>query len=272
MDAVTQRRQKHMTERSSEQKGEQTVRDRLNEICLERDLRVSTRLQYIRVLNQLGILDEPLSAVTQELVTERLWRIENGNTRRGSAICCRSVLGYRLKIGKSIPRRYDLPDEDTLRLALMTSPFEVQALAMMYCALRLGEACALTCRDLSGDRLRIDKQVQCLRETGHPTITRVAPTKTAAADVIVPHWLVPRIETLTATVRPDPVRESLRRAGKRVGISLNPHQLRAWCITEMIARQVPLELVRKQARHSDIAMTLTYYQEYKDSIIQDVFS
>jgi len=49
-----------------------------------------------------------------------------------------------------VPRRYVLPDEDTLRLALMTTPHETRGLLMMYCALRLGEACAVTSRDVAG--------------------------------------------------------------------------------------------------------------------------
>jgi integrase len=222
-------------------------------------------------MTQLGVIDEPLASVTQELVVERLWAITNPNTRRGACIAARSVLGFKLKIGKSVPRRYVLPDEDTLRLALMTSPHEVRGLLMMYCALRLGEASAITKDALSNDRLRVDRQVQALRETGKPTIIRVTEPKTDAADVVIPAWLAERVQGLTEWVKPDDVRESIRRAGKQVGVHLNPHQLRHWSITTMIKRGVPLELVRQQARHSDIAMTLAVYQEYNSEQIHDVF-
>ena len=40
----------------------------------------------------------------------------------------RSVLGLEIKIPRGVPRRYDLPDEDTLRLALTTTPHEVRGL------------------------------------------------------------------------------------------------------------------------------------------------
>jgi integrase len=220
---------------------------------------------------QLGIADELVSAVTPERVVEAAWQLTNSNTRRNALIAARSVFGFKLKIPKPIPRRYDLPDEDTLRLALLTTPHETRALLMMYCALRLGEASAVTRNDLSGDRLRIDKQISGMRVPGQPTVNRLAEPKTAAADVVIPHWLIPRVEGLTETVKPDPLRESIRRAGARVGIHLNPHQLRAWAITTMIERGVPLALVQKQARHCELSVTLAYYQEYKDAVIHDVF-
>lgn len=248
-----------------------TVREQLNQVALERDLRPSTRIAYQRCMAQLGILDERVSEVTQERVTDALWTLSNPNTRRGAAIAARSVLGFRLKIGKSVPRRYALPSEDTLRLAILTTPHATRALLMMYCALRLGEACAVTRADLSGDRLRVDKQVQALRETGRPTVVRVTETKTSAADVVIPGWLAEQVAELTETAKPDGVRESIRRAGDRVGIKLNPHQLRHWAVTTMIERGVPLELVRQQARHSDISITLTHYQEFSTQAIHDVF-
>ena len=70
--------------------------------------------------------------------------------------------------------------------------------------------------------------------------------------------------------QPASVRESLRRAGKKVGINLNPHMLRKAYITRLIQAGVPLELVRRQARHSDISITLTHYQEYDSAQIHDV--
>jgi len=263
---VTQRRQQPI-----EPCSEMTVRERLNQVALERDLRPSTRIAYQRAMTQLGILDVTVSCVTHEMVTERLWRLSNPNTRRGAAIAARSVLGMPIKIGKSVPRRYVLPDEDTLRLALMTSPHETRGLLQMYCALRLGESCAITAADLSGDRLRVDKQIRALRETGLPTVVGVAEVKATESDVVIPGWLSERVRALEGTVTPDAVRESLRRAGARVGIKLNPHQLRHWCITTMIKRGLPLELVRQQARHSDISVTLTFYQEYNSSMVHDVF-
>jgi integrase len=131
----------------------QTVRDRLYEVALEKGLRQSTLLSYRRLLGYAGLLDVPLADITLEHVSDALWRVDNPNTRRAAVIAVRSVLGLSIKIPRGIPRRYDLPSEDTLRLALMTSPHEVRGLLMMYAGCRIGEACAITGADVQGDRL-----------------------------------------------------------------------------------------------------------------------
>lgn len=78
--------------------------------------------------------------------------------------------------------------------------------------------------------------------------------------------------SVTSTVRPDPVRESLRRAGDRVGIKLNPHQLRHWYANTSIERGVPIMVVSKQLRHSDVATTLRVYTHHNaDKYIKDAF-
>lgn len=238
------------------------VSDRLYAVALERDLRKSTVIEYKRCLRRVGVLDLDDAAVSLETVTEALWSITNPNTRRNTAIALRAVLGLPIRIPKPVSRRYDLPDEDTLRLALMTTPHEVRGLLMMYGGLRLGEACAITRADVSGDRLNVDKQIQALRETGKPTVIHTTRTKGAEASIVIPAWLATRLHDVTETAKPDNVRESLRRAGSRVGISLNPHQLRHWYATTAIERGVPVMVVSKQLRHSDVATTLRVYTQH----------
>jgi integrase len=132
----------------------------------------------------------------------------------------------------------------------------------MYGGLRLGESCAITRLDVNGDRLRVDKQVQALRETGKPTIVHITQVKTHEDDIVIPLWLAERLRDITTTAKPDGVRESLRRAGNRVGISLNPHQLRHWYATTALERGVPMLVVSQQLRHSDIATTLRVYAQH----------
>ncbi len=254
----------------AQQSAQQTVRDRLFAVAMEKGLRQSTVLSYERLLGRLNILDDV--EVSQEEVLSRLWTIDNPNTRRAAVIALRSVFGWRIKIPKGVPRRYDLPDEDTLRLALMTSPHEVRGLLMMYAGLRVGEACAVTMQSVSGDRLTVDKQVVQLRRTGHPTVARIGPVKSSEAAVIIPHWLTGPALSLVGTAKPDCVRESLRRAGHKVGVSLTPHMLRHWYATTMLERGVPLPLVQQQMRHSDIAVTLRTYVQYRaEGSIHDTF-
>lgn len=248
------------------------VRDHLYAVALEKGLRQSTLLSYERLLGRLGLLDVDMANVAQSAALEALWTIDNPNTRRAAVIALRSVFGWHLKIPRGVPRRYDLPDEDTLRLALMTTPHEPRGLLMMYAGLRIGEACAITQTAVSGDRLRVDKQVQQLHRTGQPTVTRVGPVKTGEADVVIPHWLTGIVLALTETARPDAVRESLRRGGTKVGISLNPHLLRHWYATTLLERGVPVSVVAEQMRHSDPAVTLrTYSQSKAAKSIHDTF-
>lgn len=247
------------------------VRERLYEVGMERGLRQSTVLSYERLLRRVGVLDLDTAQVTSEGVSERLWAIDSPNTRRSVVVALRAVCGLQIRIPRAVPRRYDLPDEDTLRLALMTSPHEARGLAMMYAGLRIGEACAITRYDISGDRLSVDKQVIQLHRTGQPTICRIGPVKSTEGTVVIPHWLSERLADLDGTTRPDVVRESLRRAGGKVGIRLNPHMLRHWYATELLKRGAPLSLVSRQMRHSDIATTLRAYSQHSTQTIHEVF-
>lgn len=247
-------------------------RERLLVVALERDLRRSTVLSYERLLRGIGALD---ADVTKEEALDRLYGLDNPNTRRATVIALRAVYGWKLKIPKAVPRRYDLPDEDTLRLALMHTPHEVRGLLMMYAGLRIGEACAVTPSQLDGDRLTIDRQVQQLHQTGKETTLRISPVKASVASVVIPWWLCPLVNSLPSDgplCKPDGVRESFRRAGNKVGIKLNPHMLRHWYATTLIAKGVALPVVSQQMRHSDISVTLrTYVQTDAGASIHDLF-
>jgi integrase len=248
-----------------------TTRDRLYAVAMERQLRRSTVLSYQTLMTRLGVLDtEP----TREEVMAAIWAIDNPNSRRAAVIAVRSIFQWDIKIPKPVPRRYVLPSEDTLRLALMTSPHEARGLLMMYAGLRISEACAITCQDVSGDRLTVNKQYQELHETGRTTTYTVGPLKSSCSDatVVIPHFLNAVVLSLTDMPKPSAVRESLRRAGGKIGVHLTPHMLRHWYATTMIERGVPLPLVQKQMRHSDIAVTLrTYVQFDAQGTIHDTF-
>lgn len=244
------------------------TRERLTSVALSKGLRQSTVQSYERLMNRLGIMDMDPS---QEFVLDRLFSIDNPNTRRAAVIALRSIFGWSIKIPKGIPRRYDLPDEDTLRLALMTSPHESRGLLMMYAGLRIGEACAVTAKDLTGDRVRVDKQVQQLHRTGSATTCRIGPVKCSVDQVVIPDFLKPHIESLDSWVKPDAVRESMRRAGKKVGIELNPHMLRHWYATTLLERGAPLSLVSRAMRHSDPAVTLRTYSQTRDEDVKKFF-
>lgn len=160
------------------------IRERLYAVALERGLRETTVRSYEVLLERMSLLD--LVDPDIQTVQDAIWTIDNPNTRRAAIIAVRSVTGLKIKIPRGVPRRYVLPDEDTLRLALMTSPHEPRGLLMMYAGLRVGEACAITSMDVSGDRLMVAKQVVEVHHTGKPTTRRIGPVKTHESIVVIP--------------------------------------------------------------------------------------
>lgn len=108
----------------NQQSAPRTVRELLFKVGLEKGLRQSTVLSYERLIGRPGILDEVVDAVTQGDVLNKLCAIDNPNSRRATVIALRSVFGWRLRIPKGVPRRYELPDEDTLRLDLDCRVFQ----------------------------------------------------------------------------------------------------------------------------------------------------
>jgi len=240
------------------------IKHRIIEVALERSLRATTVKSYETLLGRIGLLERDVTSVTKEQALELVWELQNPNTRRSTVIALRSVLGLEIRVPRGMPRRYELASEDTLRMGLMLSPYEIRGLLMMYAGLRVGEACAVTSRDVQGDRLVVDKQVVEL--TG-----RVGPVKTVEAPIVIPYWLAERLALLKESDSPAAVRESLRRAGKKVGITLNPHMLRHWYATHLLASGVPMVVVSRQMRHSDIATTLRTYAQANDGLaIHDV--
>lgn len=248
-----------------------TVQHHLNALALERGLRQSTVYGYERLLRRMGLLDLPYASVTQEDALEALWTIDAPNVRRSAVVALRSVFGWSIRIPKAIPKRYDLPSEDSLRFALMFSKYETRGFLMMYAGCRIGEACAVTPADRNGDRLTIAKQVLELHRKGSATTWRVAPVKSSEAAIVIPHWLGTYVDALGENDRPGAVRESLRRAGHKVGIDLTPHMLRHWYATTMLERGVPLSLVSRQMRHSDVATTLRTYSQSSPNDIHKAF-
>jgi integrase len=256
-----------MTQRRDELNSALTVRQQLHQVVAERGLKQSTRICYQRSLTQLGVdLDGPVTAVTQQDVEDRLWGIANPNTRRSAAAAARSVFGFQIKIGKSVPRRYTMPSEDELRMAAMLCRYEIRMLLMMYCGLRLSEACAVTRDSLAGDRLRIDRQHQTLRETGVRTVTRMASVKTTESDVVIPAWLAERVRGVTTMDTADAVREAAKRSFRKMGIGhMTCTALRHWSATTLLANGVPLISVSRHLRHSDVSTTIRVYIESDDA-------
>ena len=251
------------------------VQDLLRSVAEARRLRESTVFGYRHALARLSITDD---SVTLAEVEARLWEIDSPNSRRQAAVAVRAVLGLPVEIPKAIQKRYDLKDEDTLRLILMNTKHETRGLLMMYAGLRLAEVCAVTHKSLRNDRLVIDRQVIELRASSGITggareeVKRLGPTKSREDDVVIPKWLIPRVQALTETTSPRAVRESMQQAAKKVGVRITPHELRHWYATESLRRGMSMKSVSRQLRHGDIATTMrTYAQADTEREVRDTW-
>lgn len=68
---------------------------------------------------------------------------------------------------------------------------------MMYAGLRMGEACAITSKDIAGDKLTVAQQVVELMKTGHPTIVRLGTGEDGRGDCRRSWWLSSTSQHLT---------------------------------------------------------------------------
>jgi integrase len=219
-----------------------------------KDIRPGTRRQYLISLRPFFDLDPDELTVSD--LNSILLTMTNQNTRRKCVIALKACVDHpavkALRVPASVPRDYDLPSEGTLRLALLTCPHETRLLLAMYAGLRLGELCAVTSSDVSGRWLTVARQVG-------ETTRRLMPVKAGQARVPLPAWLAERAEGLSGHVSPKAVRKACANAGRRLGIQLNPHQLRTWYCNHLIAQGLPPHVVQRLMRHANVRVTFTHY-------------
>jgi len=234
----------------------------LSSLDAKQGIKPTTRASYYRLL--LPVID---LSIDDPSILEWAKRIPNPNTKRSTLIALRSI-GYEVggvapKVTRSFARHYDLPDEEDLRLMFSYNKYEVQYLTMMYLGLRLGEACHVSKQDLMpGGRIFIQEQVAEWVEDGR-RVTEVREPKSIPAVIDCPPWLAELLPKVAPDYVPTNVRAALHYTSKRyLGKLVNPHSLRHWCATFMIRQGVPLPIVQRQMRHSDISTTLRIYAEF----------
>ncbi|MET7741970.1 tyrosine-type recombinase/integrase [Streptomyces sp. NPDC005385] len=243
----------------------QTVRDFAAVTLSERLLRKSTADSYMQTVRHLGIEEDVMEDISLLYLFERLQGITNVNTKRKHTVALRSLFRdvvpniKELKISKSVPRVYDFPTEEEMRRVIEATPYRFYGLLMMYAGLRIGEACAITPKDLKGNVLKVHKQRD---EDGRLVLSKTQ------GEVIIPAWLCLEVKGhKPEVVTPGAVRESLWRYGQKLSITTNPHMFRHWYCTVLVKRKVNPEIARKQMRHSDLKTTLGYYAQVEKADI-----
>lgn len=245
----------------------QTVRDFAAITLRERLLRKSTADSYMQTVRHLGIEEDVMEDISLLYLHKRLLTIVNVNTKRKHTVALRSLFrdvvpGIKeLKISKSVPRVYDFPTEEDMRRVIEMTPYRFYGLLMMYAGLRIGEACAITPKDLKGNVLKVHKQRD---EDGELVLSKTQ------GEVILPDWLCVEVKAhKPIVVTPGAVRESLWRYGQKIGVTTNPHMFRHWYCTVLVKKKVNPEIARKQMRHSDLKTTLGYYAQVEKSDIDE---
>lgn len=225
----------------------------------DRPIKESTYKEYLATLRVLAVADLPVEQATLALLNSRLQRVLTGSTRRKHAINLRACLGLPIPCPRPIQKVHDLPPLTVLREALERSPYAMWGLVMLYGGLRLGEAC--TAQALTGNVLTVDRQ---RRPDGH-----LSSAKTTGP-VVLPGWLAQSYGAHDFDRAPNTVYVGIRRAGRRSNLELRPHMLRHAFATNLVAAGASPEVLRRQMRHHDVAVSLRYYVQTTTRDVEDV--
>lgn len=238
-----------------------TCLDVAKERVSQRAIKPSTIKEYLGTIRALGLADVPFDEVTVALANARLQTILNPGTRRKHTINLRAALGLKLPCPKALKKIYDLPETDVLEDAMKDSIYYPWGAVMLHAGLRLGEAC--TNQRLLRNVLYVDRQ-----RLANGTIT----TSKTSGPVYVSDWLAELIDKTDFSRSPNTVYVGIRRAGKRAGLTINPHMLRHAYATNLIKKGMPAPLLQQQMRHRDVSVTLAYYYQFRDEDILSYLS
>jgi hypothetical protein len=228
----------------------------------ERAIKEVTYQNYLRTLRLLDLEQVPFKDATVRFLTNRLNTVLNPGTRRKHAINLRAALGVKVPCPKPQTRQYDLPEVKEVHEAYANTNWRIHAFSMLYAGLRLGESCVK--QPINGNVLTVDRQ--------RLVDMSIAAPKTAGP-VVVPDWFA---EEYAACSDEDikrhqtTVYDGIKRAGRRAGLNINPHQLRNLFATELVDKGAPPEVLRRQMRHHDVAVSLKFYVHTKQSDIEAV--
>jgi integrase len=158
---------------------------------------------------------------------------------------------------------YDIPSQEDLEWLIARSKYRLQLLLCMYGGLRVGEACAVTPEKLQNNYLDVN---QAFSQDG----LHLGSPKTYGK-ILLPDWLEywpigkPTKDVTNSCFKLSKNKEWVKKTG---GKKVNPHMLRHWYATDMIRRGVNPEVVRRQMRHKNVAITLKIYTQVRSEEIE----
>jgi integrase len=230
-----------------------------------------TKINIRKCIQKLSLGELEYETLTPSICWEKIESILNQNVRRVYAGYIRSVFKYSLDqipVVMGTPRKYDLPTQEELHEVIDRSKYRFQLYLCMYAGLRIGEACAVVPEQVKKDGDHYWLKVDRAFSQDGKTLT----SPKTLGEVMVPEWLAVEILNLkqndiwkigVPTKRITTACFSLSNHGRKIHI--NPHMLRHWFATDMIRRNVPVNVVMKQMRHKNINTTMQIYAQVHNS-------
>ncbi|WP_328496766.1 tyrosine-type recombinase/integrase [Streptomyces sp. NBC_00414] len=229
----------------------------------ERAIKDNTYRSYLQTLRVLEIEDLPIKEATVRELGRRLSTIITQSTRRKHAVNLQACLGVKVPCAAPKQKVYDLPTVQEVREAFAESKYRPHVYGMTFAGMRIGES--LVNQPTKGNIISIDRQRTPQNE--------ITPAKTTGP-VFVPEWFAEEYATysLGAINHATVYRGVKRRAKKELGIELNPHALRHLFATNLVKLGAPPEVLRRQMRHHDVAVSLRYYVQTTEEDITSVMA
>lgn len=203
--------------------------------------------------------DVPFDTVTVPKLIDRLNTVLTHNTRRKHAINLRAALGFKLPCPKPMAKEYNLPPFEAVHEALENSTYRMWGFAMIYAGCRLGESCVN--QPVSGRTVNVDRQ--------RLPDGSIAVAKTTGP-VVVPEWFAEEYASHDFTRSHNTVYVGIRRAGKKAGLTLNPHMLRHLYGTRLVELGASPNVLQRQMRHHDVSVSLKFYVQIRPGQIEDL--
>ena len=239
----------------------ETVGDLARNRLQLRPIKESTYKEYIATLRVLGLEDLPASSLSMAMLTSRLNRVLNENTRRKHSINLRACTGIPLPCTKPAQKVYNLPELEALHQALAQSTYAMWGFSMLYAGLRVGEACVK--QPVEGTVLHVDRQ--------RLPDGSIATAKTTGP-VHVPQWFADAYRDFDPERSANTVYVGIVRAGKKAKLSIKPHMLRHAFATNLVKHGATPEMLRRQMRHHDVTVSLRYYVQTREEDIASLMS
>ena len=242
------------------------VCDYFEMVVSNRPYRYQTKINMERCLKKLELWDIPYEEVSPKLCWTQIEKIINQNVKRTYAGYLRNIFGYdksQIPIVMGIARTYDLPSAQLLLSAIEKSKYRLILLMCMFAGLRIGEACAVTPKQVKREGLNYWLNVD--RAFSQDGKTLSAPK--TIGKVMIPEWLALEIldmkeDEFWKLGNPTKnVTNASQSLGRSEGIHINPHMLRHWFATDMARRNVPPHIIMKQMRHKNVQTAMAVYSQ-----------